>query len=61
MKDRLFIFKKMLMNKHLLFILLSAYCLEADKSSAAFLNFEPAGDMPCPQVLLWEEVKDKIK
>lgn len=49
------------MNKRLLLILISAYCLEADKSSVAFLNFEAAGDMPCPQVLLWEEVKDKIK
>ena len=49
------------MNKTILFILLSAYCLEADKSSVAFLNFEATGDMPCPQVLFWEEVKDKIK
>ena len=49
------------MNKRLILILISAYCLEADKSSVAFLNFEPAGDMPCPQVLIWEEVKNKIK
>ena len=49
------------MKKTILLILLSAYSLEADKSSAAFLNFEPAGDMPCPQVLLWEEVKDKTQ
>ena len=46
------------MNKYLLLILISAYCLEADKSSVAFLNFEPAGDMPCPQVLLWEEINE---
>ena len=44
--------------KRLLLILLSAYCLEADKSSVAFLNFEPVGDMPCPQVLLWEEINE---
>ena len=46
------------MNKHLLLILLSAYCLEADKSSVVFLNFEPTGDMPCPQVLLWEMINE---
>jgi len=44
------------MNKRLLLILISAYCLEADKSSGAFLNFEPAGDMPCIQYLIWEEL-----
>ena len=49
------------MNKRLILILISAYCLEADKSSVAFLNFEATGDMPCPQVLFWEEVKDKIQ
>jgi len=46
------------MKKIILLILISAYCLEADKSSAAFLNFEPVGDMPCPQVLLWEEINE---
>ena len=49
------------MKKTALLIIISAYCLEADKSSVAFLNFEPTGDMPCPQVLLWEEVKDKTQ
>ena len=46
------------MKKTVLLILISAYCLEADKSSVAFVNFEPAGDMPCPQVLLWEEINE---
>jgi len=46
------------MKKTILLILISAYCLEADKSSVVFLNFEPAGDMPCPQVLLWEEINE---
>ena len=42
--------------KKFFIIFTAAYCLEADKSSIAFLNFEPAGDMPCIQYLIWEEL-----